>query len=278
MGMRSNQQFRADLLVNAEEEIGCGDVVEWNNNDAAKRTTPENCDPLSGIRAPKENAVTLADAARLQFAGETEGGFSDPLVGPVLCAVSARLNVGSLLRSAEEVGQVVGQRAELHARKGSAFGWMQSVLPICATSVRPTGSQNLLAEGGQGQLHCQVGSAVVLVDHGIHFHDLETQHAAVVGDDLHGQVSFAVGGAATDRSSHAGRVFGIDPIHVEGDVIAGGAPAGHAQGFFDDRAHATLVNIAHGENSDAGTADILFFNGVNVAHSYQYAVFWLHLR
>ena len=38
---------------------------------------------------------------------------------------------------------------------------------------------------------------------------------AVVGDDFHGQVSFTIGCTATNRRAYAGRIFGIDPIHVE---------------------------------------------------------------
>src|ERR1700677_4709329 len=113
----------------------------------------------------------------------------------------------------------------------------------------------------------------MLVDHGIYFDDLEAQHAAVVGDDFHRQMSFAIGRAAADRGADAGGVFGVDPIHVERDVIAGGAASGHTQRFFHYRSHATLVDVAHGEDADAGAADILFFDGVDVADADQNAVF-----
>src|SRR5580704_4461874 len=117
-----------------------------------------------------------------------------------------------------------------------------------------TGLQNLFPKCRQRQFHGQFGGAVVLVDHGIHFDNLEADHAAVIGDDLHGEMGFAIGRAAADRSAYAGRVLGINPIHVERNVIAGGAAPGHSQSFFHDGAHAAFVNVAHGKDSDASAA------------------------
>jgi len=54
------------------------------------------------------------------------------------------------------------------------------------------------------------------------------QLVAVVGDDFHRQVRFAISCATADGSAHAGRIFGIDPVHVERNVIAGSAAPGHA--------------------------------------------------
>ncbi len=107
----------------------------------------------------------------------------------------------------------------------------------------------------------------MLVYDRVHFYDFHAQHAAVVGDDLHRQMRLTIGRAAADRSSDPGRVFGIDPIHVERDVIPGGAASGHAQGFFHDGTHAALINVAHGVNLNARTADVLPLDGVNVAHT-----------
>ena len=95
----------------------------------------------------------------------------------------------------------------------------------------------------------------------------------MVGDDLHGQVGVAIGGAAAHRRAHAGSIFRVDPIHVERDVVAGGAAAGHAQRLFDDGAHAALINIAHGEDFDAGAENVFFFRGVHIAHAHQHAIF-----
>src|SRR5258707_417341 len=105
----------------------------------------------------------------------------------------------------------------------------------------------------------------MLVDDRIHFHNFKARHAPMVGDDFHREMRFAIGGAAPDRSADAGRVFRIDPIHVERDVIAGGAASGHAESFLHDGAHAAFVDVAHGEDLDTGFTDIFFFKAVYVA-------------
>src|SRR5512146_649389 len=117
----------------------------------------------------------------------------------------------------------------------------------------------------------------MLVDHGIHFHHLEAEHAAVIGDDLHGEMRFAVSGAAPHGGAHAGRIFRIHPIHIERDVITGGTAAGNAQGLFHDGPHAALVNIAHGVHLDARAADVFLLDQVYVAHPDHDAVVRRHL-
>src|SRR5579872_914015 len=117
----------------------------------------------------------------------------------------------------------------------------------------------------------------MLVDYGIDFNDFKAQHAAVIGNDFHGQMCLAVGGTSAHRSADAGSVFGIDPIHVERDMVAGSAASGHAQGLFHDGAHAALVDVAHGEDADAGSMNVFFLYRVNVADSDQYAIFGLYL-
>src|SRR6478752_249984 len=109
----------------------------------------------------------------------------------------------------------------------------------------------------------------MLVDDGIHFDNFEAQHAAVVGNDLHRKVSFAVGSAPAHGSADCMRVFGIDPVHVERDVVAGSTAPGNAQGFFHDGAHAALVDVAHGEDADAGAPDVFFLDRIDVANADQ---------
>src|SRR6266850_4918980 len=80
--------------------------------------------------------------------------------------------------------------------------------------------EDFLAEHRHCQLHRQHRRRVVLVDHRIHFYDLEAGHTAMVSDDLHRQVSLTVSSSALHRGADARRVFRIDPIHVERDMIA----------------------------------------------------------
>src|SRR5580704_6872997 len=119
--MGSDQQLGVNLLMDAKEEVGCGNIVERDHDNSSQHASPENCDPFGGVRSPEENTVALSDAACLEFASKAEGGEGDLLVGPALGAVTVRLDVGSLACAVQEVGQIIGQRARLHARKGSAF-------------------------------------------------------------------------------------------------------------------------------------------------------------
>src|SRR5512142_2524392 len=90
-------------------------------------------------------------------------------------------------------------------------------------------------------------------------------------------MGLAIAGAAAHRSSHAGRVFWVDPIHVERDVVAGSVASGNAQRFFNHGAHTALIDIAHGIDLNAGFLDVFFFAGVHVADADQHTVLWLHL-
>ena len=89
--------------------------------------------------------------------------------------------------------------------------------------------------------------------------------------------AFAIGGAAPDGRADAGRVFGIDPVQIERDVIADGAASGQAQRLFHHRAHATLVDVAHGEDVHAGAANVLALVFVHVADADQHTIFRPHL-
>src|SRR5437588_7112463 len=134
---------------------------------------------------------------------------------------------------------------------------LQTRLPHCgqfiATPSSP--SKNLFSQGRERKLDGQVGGAVVLIDYGIDLDNLKADHASMVGDDLHGQVCFAIAGATAHGCPYTGSVFGVDPIHVERDVITGGAASGDAEGFFDNDPHATLVDIAHGVDFNPDVAN-----------------------
>src|SRR5260370_20801909 len=98
----------------------------------------------------------------------------------------------------------------------------------------------------------------------------------MIRDYFHGEMRFAISGAAPHWSADARRVFGINPIHVERDVIASGAASSHAESFLHDGAHAAFVDVAHGEDFDPGFADVFFFEVVDVADADEHAIFRLH--
>src|SRR5260370_23152028 len=78
-------------------------------------------------------------------------------------------------------------------------------------------------------------------------------------------MGFAVGDAAADGSADAGSVGGIDEVHIEADGDAGGVVHGVLESVGHDFAHAALVNVAHGEDVDAGFFDDFTFLGVEIA-------------
>src|SRR5215469_644790 len=98
--------------------------------------------------------------------------------------------------------------------------------------------ENLLTKSREGQFYCQVCRPIVLIDDRIHFDDFKTEHAAMVGDDFHRQMGFAVGRSPAHGSTDARGVFGVNPVHVERDVVSSGAASGQTEGFFHDGAHA----------------------------------------
>src|SRR5882762_4937164 len=77
-------------------------------------------------------------------------------------------------------------------------------------------------------------------------------------------MGFAVGDAAAHGSADAGSIGGIDEVHIEADGDAGGVVHGVLEGVGHDFAHAALVNVAHGEDVDAGFRDDFAFLGVEI--------------
>src|SRR5471030_324829 len=89
---------------------------------------------------------------------------------------------------------------------------------------------------------------------------------------------FAVSCAAADWSADTRGILRVNPIHIEGNVIAGGASSCDPKSFFHDGAHAAFVDVAHGEDGDSGLADVFFLDVVDVTDSDQDAVFGVHFR
>jgi len=59
-------------------------------------------------------------------------------------------------------------------------------IPVGCLVQRLTGS---FPECGAGQFHGEIGGPIVLVDDGVDFDDFEAEQAAVVGENLHGEVA-----------------------------------------------------------------------------------------
>ena len=94
----------------------------------------------------------------------------------------------------------------------------------------------------------------------------------MVGNNLHGQMRFAIGRSAAHRRAHSRRDLGIDPIHVQRDMVPGCSVSGRAQGLFHYCSHAALVDVAHGIHGHASAANVLPLRGVDLPHPYQHRV------
>src|SRR5215210_2001076 len=85
--------------------------------------------------------------------------------------------------------------------------------------------QNRLSERREDQLDAEFGRAVVDVERGVDLDDFEREHAARLGDLLHGEVRLAVGEPAAHHRAGAGRDHRIERVYVERDVVAAGRAA-----------------------------------------------------
>src|SRR6266576_1890973 len=126
-------------------------------------------------------------------------------------------------------------------------------------------SQDFLAEAGEDEFHAEERGAIVLVENRIDLNDFEGNHGLRVRAHLHGEMGFAVGDTAAYGSANAGRICGIDKIHIEADGDASGIVHGVLEGFGHYVTQAALINVAHGEDVDAGFLDDFPFLGVEIA-------------
>src|ERR1700750_2322724 len=87
-------------------------------------------------------------------------------------------------------------------------------------------------------------------------------------------MGFAIGRPTADRRAHTGRVLGVDPVHVERNMIARSSSPRGTQSLFHDGAHASLVDVAHGVDlADAGAANVGSLCRVDIAHTDEDGIF-----
>src|SRR5215468_33838 len=128
--------------------------------------------------------------------------------------------------------------------------------------------QDLLPKSGHRQLDRQVCRLIMLVDHGIHFDDLEARHATVIGDDLHSKVSLSVRSTTAHGSPNSRRVFRVDPVHIKRHVITGRTASHCAQCLFHHRTHAPLIDVAHRVYlGDTGSANVFLLGLIDIANA-----------
>src|SRR5690242_4529336 len=100
--------------MHTQGKIGCGSGIHGDYNRTTQRTTQECRHPFGRVRAPDEDTISLSDSTLCKFTGKLKRTLSHLLVGPVQAAVTAALDVGTLLPSLQEIIQVFDKRAALH--------------------------------------------------------------------------------------------------------------------------------------------------------------------
>src|SRR5215469_14905930 len=89
-------------------------------------------------------------------------------------------------------------------------------------------------------------------------------------------MALAVRSPSPYRCTDARRIFWVDPVHVERDVIADGSSSGETQSFFHHCTHSAFVDIAHRECMNTGTLDVVTFVRVHIADAHQHTVVGLY--
>src|SRR5882757_9121043 len=89
---RGNHQLGGCSTCNTSGKIESGAIVDGDDNRAAQEASPEGGHPFGAIGAPKQDAITGANAALLQIVRKAEGNCRQFSVGPRFTAVSPALN------------------------------------------------------------------------------------------------------------------------------------------------------------------------------------------
>ena len=112
---RADAKLGIDLLSDTLGEIGSGNLVDGNDDDATQQASEESDDPFRAILAPDQDLVAFADSSMFQFARETIGVAQHLAVSPALRPIAATMNVGDLARMAAKIVQVIQDRGARHS-------------------------------------------------------------------------------------------------------------------------------------------------------------------
>src|SRR5205085_11993502 len=108
---------------------------------------------------------------------------------------------------------------------------------------------------------------VVDVERGIYLDHFERERAARLRDLLHREMSLSIREAAANDRAGAGRVAGVERVHVERDVVARLRLRRNRDGLVHARAHPPLVNLTHREEPYAKSLYKLALARVNVSRA-----------
>ena len=121
--------------------------------------------------------------------------------------------------------------------------------------------------GGRYAIGAQRGGSIVLVEHGVHLDQVESDQLARIGEHLHRKMCFAIGHAARNRRANPRRLVRREAVEVEGDPDARRAVGRDRDRLFHHAAHAPFVDRAHGQGAKLPLADVFPFGFIGVAQA-----------
>jgi hypothetical protein len=90
-------------LLDARREIGGILLVQRNGNHAPQQAAEESRNPRASVLAPQQNAISLYDAARLEFARYLKSGLGKLRVRPAQSAQAIALDERRLASASKGV-------------------------------------------------------------------------------------------------------------------------------------------------------------------------------
>src|SRR5271166_1453580 len=118
----ANAKLGVHLLRDTLGELGSGNVVDWNNDDAAQQTSKESNYPLGTVFTPDEDLVAPGNLSRVELAREAMRVGQHLTVGPALRAIAAMLHVGNLAGVPPEVVEVLEDGGVRHQEQFNCSG------------------------------------------------------------------------------------------------------------------------------------------------------------
>src|SRR5581483_1394871 len=141
---------------------------------------------------------------------------------------------------------------------------------------RAIGSDDPLAERAERELNGEFGGAVLDIQHGIHLDDVKAGQTPAVGEQLHGEVRFAIRHPPWYGRADSGGVGWVNHVEVERRPDGGGVARRGRDRFRHHGPHAPLVNCPHGPGRNRPLRDVLTLGVVEIADSHERDVAGAH--
>src|SRR2546428_932114 len=90
---RADKKFRADLMKDANCELGRGRVVHGHSDHSAIRTAEKRRYPCAGVWSPQNNPITFIHLAGIELAGKAESSCGNFSVGPARDSIATGFGI-----------------------------------------------------------------------------------------------------------------------------------------------------------------------------------------